>query len=196
MLKCLRLLGPVRVVLRTWRFIRQGLVESGWILSAARNAPVDGKGNPIPWFPYAAIYFLNERLPHDARVFEYGGGHSTLWLAQRVAEVIAVESDPAWASYLQKRTPKNARVILTDNEHDYIHAIAGVGQFQVIVIDGLRHLRYLCGRVAIDRLAPEGVLIWDNADRMEFKNAWTDYLGPLGFRKLTFRSFGPLGFSE
>ena len=34
-----------------------------------------------PWWPYDAISWVAVNLPMGARVFEYGGGGSTLWLS-------------------------------------------------------------------------------------------------------------------
>jgi hypothetical protein len=48
--------------------------------------------------------------PHF-RVFEYGAGNSSLWWASRVAEVVSVEHDAAWAELVQSRAPANLTVV-------------------------------------------------------------------------------------
>lgn len=40
---------------------------------------VDKDGNPIPWYTYPAIEFLNSLDFSSKNVFEYGTGNSTLW---------------------------------------------------------------------------------------------------------------------
>src|SRR6266496_5790869 len=52
----------------------------------------------VPWWTYRAIDVVDAWLsarPHPIRVFEYGAGASTLWLAQRADEVHSVEHDRA-----------------------------------------------------------------------------------------------------
>ena len=55
---------------------------------------------------------LLERVaqPH-LKVFEYGAGNSSLWWAARVAEVVSVEHDAAWAGRVAARAPKNLAVL-------------------------------------------------------------------------------------
>ena len=54
----------------------------GWLHSAKNRQPVNGAGEPIPWYSYAAIHFLENRLPTDLDVWGseldfllYGGPH-------------------------------------------------------------------------------------------------------------------------
>src|SRR5262245_48494149 len=73
------------------------LVVDGWNHSFRSAQAVDRQNNPIPWYTYAAIHFLEPRLQRQLRVFEYGCGNSTLWYSKRVSQVIAVEHDLQWA---------------------------------------------------------------------------------------------------
>lgn len=82
---------------------RQFLRPSGWRASQAQLAPVDGAGQPLPWFTYAAIELLPQLLRPSDRVFEYGAGHSTLWWQARVAQLASVEHDAAWCERLRPR---------------------------------------------------------------------------------------------
>lgn len=194
----LGLLGFARASVRTARLARRGLRETGWLASAAANAPVSSEGKPLPWWPYPAIAFVAERLPSSARVFEWGSGCSTLWLSERVAAVVAVEHDPGWAAYVQAqaRDRSNLTILHVPPGDSYVDAIAGRGSFEVVVIDGLKALRYRCGRAAIHHLTPDGVVLWDNSDWPDFRRAYDEYIGSAGFKRLTLRGFGPLGWSE
>lgn len=49
-----------------------------------------------PWITFAAIDYLEERVPRGARVFEYGGGGSTLFFLRRGATVVTTEHDADW----------------------------------------------------------------------------------------------------
>ncbi len=53
-----------------------------------------------PWITFKAIDFLNENLKSTDKVFEYGGGGSTLFFAKRVAEIITVEHNEEWFKIL------------------------------------------------------------------------------------------------
>ena len=67
-------------------------------------------GAPLPWFTYAAIEFLAERVDRSWRVFEYGAGNGTLWWSARVREVHAVEADAGWHAALAPRLLATARI--------------------------------------------------------------------------------------
>jgi hypothetical protein len=41
------------------------------------------------------------------KVFEFGCGHSSLWWARRVQEVVSVDHDIRWVKYIQKNKPNN-----------------------------------------------------------------------------------------
>ena len=53
------------------------------------------EGEELVW-TYPAIEFIDNLLRPDYQVFEYGGGHSTLWWARRVARVITIDHDREW----------------------------------------------------------------------------------------------------
>ncbi len=61
----------------------------------------DGK-NPLaegyPWMNYFVIDFLQQHLNKDSKVFEYGGGGSTIFFTKRIGsqEVVTVEHDSEW----------------------------------------------------------------------------------------------------
>lgn len=63
-------------------------------------------GNPIqsaiPWLTYSSIDYIEKYLNHDMKVFEYGGGGSTLYFASRVAELVTVEHDTSWYEQLDR----------------------------------------------------------------------------------------------
>jgi hypothetical protein len=49
-----------------------------------------------PWMCFPAVERLERLLTADSRVFEYGSGGSTIFFAQRVAEVVSIEHDRSW----------------------------------------------------------------------------------------------------
>ena len=55
-----------------------------------------------PWITYDAIDFLKLNINSASKVFEYGGGGSSLFFVKRVKEVITVEHDLAWFQKLSQ----------------------------------------------------------------------------------------------
>ncbi len=57
----------------------------------------------LPWWTFASTRLVERFLARypGARVFEYGAGASTLWLAERAAQVRFVEHDPDWMQVFQ-----------------------------------------------------------------------------------------------
>ena len=164
------------------------LAREGWYRSFATQQAVDRTGNPIPWYTYTCRAFLEPRLKRSMRTFEYGAGNSTLWYADRVAEVVAVEHDAGWAQRVRERVPANCQVVLAyDNE--YVDAAKNFDPFDIVVVDGLR--RAATAIAALDNLKPDGVFVWDNSDRPEFGDAFPTLEGQ-GFRQLPFKGIGPV----
>ncbi|MBO9523887.1 MAG: class I SAM-dependent methyltransferase [Nocardioidaceae bacterium] len=147
----------------------------------------------VPWWTFRAsdqvAAFLRENP--DARVFEWGSGASTAWLSRRAKTVTSVEHDPAWASLVSPALPPNASVSVVPparatgalgeelSEKDgfagldfaaYVAALDETdGLFDLIVVDG--RARNACFRRALGKLAPGGVLVFDNVDRARYRDA-------------------------
>jgi predicted O-methyltransferase YrrM len=162
----------------------------GAIYDAERMIPLD-----VPWWTYPAAAeveaFLRER-DGSARVFEYGAGASTVWLAKRAGEVHSVEHDAAFVDMLapklagldhvhlrcvepgERRPDSTAVSERAGHEHldfgDYVTAIGDAGgAFDVIVVDG--RARAACLAQAIPHLAVGGVIVFDNAGRARYRAA-------------------------
>jgi hypothetical protein len=58
----------------------------------------------LPWLTFPAIEMLEKKLGKDARVFEYGGGGSTLFFLDRVSFVTTVEHNQEWFDFLKAET--------------------------------------------------------------------------------------------
>lgn len=150
----------------------------------------------VPWWTFDSRDEVAEFLARrpGARVFEWGSGASTLWLSARAGSVHSVEHDAGWAAALAPRLPAHVELTVvapTPASHPvvgsakpghaglefspYVEAIGAVeGDFDVIVIDG--RAREACLRLAVDRLAPDGLIVFDNVDRQRYRRA----IGELG----------------
>jgi predicted O-methyltransferase YrrM len=149
-----------------------------------------------PWWIYDATADVERFLAArdgKARVFEFGAGASTVWLAKRAGEVHSVEHDgdfvgvlrPLLAAYDHVElhhvapAPRGAdSTAVSEHEGwegydfaDYVATIGKVGgTFDLIVVDG--RARPSCLAAAVEHLAaPDGLLVLDNAGREHYAPA-------------------------
>ena len=148
----------------------------------------------VPWWTYRAIDIVDVWLasrPRPIRVFEYGSGASTLWLARRADEVHSVEHHAGFAEHIRPTLEQHANIYLNVVEPmksanpdvpsakeghagldfaDYVATIDKVGgSFDLIVIDG--RAREACLTAAIPRVAADGIIVFDNSRRARYERA-------------------------
>ena len=153
----------------------------------------------LPWIAIGAVNEIKKNLHAEMRIFEYGSGGSTLFFAKRVKKVVSVEHHPAWYSIVKKKLEdKNISKVslelvepskgLNENSnhyksyveeeeyadfdfYNYVHAIDQYKceYFDLILIDG--RARPKCLQVSISKLKNGGMLVFDNADRKNYKEA-------------------------
>lgn len=75
-----------------------------------------------PWLTFEAINFLKQHIHPQSKIFEYGGGGSTLFFVKRALEVITVEHNKEWFQLLEEITKnkklKNWKGFLVEPEKD------------------------------------------------------------------------------
>lgn len=171
------------------------LTESGWLASARSGRCVDSAGQALPWYTYPAIHFLEQRVPGDAVVLEWGTGSSTKWWARHAAKVVAVEHDPDWYREVSEDLPANAEVLLRSGTapDSYVGAAGGSGAFDVVVVDGSFRLECLAAAPAL--LTERGVIVLDNSERVEYRPA-VAALAAAGFLELPFWGHGALNWFQ
>lgn len=129
----------------------------------------------LPWWNVAATREVAEFLRRrpNARVFEYGAGASTIWLARHSASVVSVEHHAEWYQRLSKEVARYPNIELRHRElygDAYIGAIdAEDDPFDLIVVDGRR--RTECLTRAIPHLAPGGIILFDDSGRRRYRTA-------------------------
>jgi hypothetical protein len=167
------------------------LLQYGWLKSWWRHRPVDAAGNPLPWLTYPAIDFISQFDFSDAAVFEWGSGFSTLWWADRCKQIVTVESNVEWISYIKPLLP--AAVELIETAFDAEAEVAALArrqnrQFDVFVIDNNGRFRWRCAEAAAPNLAPGGFVILDNSDQCPKACA---VLRDAGLTQIDFTGFAP-----
>lgn len=171
-----------------------------WLRSLFAIHDIDGLIDlDVPWWTYNAISEIDRFLKTtpNAKVFEFGSGASTVWLARRATSVTSIEHHPEWHAHvaqtldsIQGLAPVDLRLIEPDGTppcgeiylsqksgekglsfETYAREISGKDEqlFDLIVIDG--RARAACLKHAITALAPDGVIVFDNSHRRRYRQA-------------------------
>ncbi len=151
--------------------------------SLLRRRPMREIGTPeTPWWNERAIRYLSERLQPAARVFEWGSGGSTVWLAGQGIAITSIEHDPQWVTKVTERCPsadiraipgttrgtvRSAPESNDRGQHFFDDYVAAIDQFDddsfdVIIVDGM--CRTECVRHGAPKVKPGGILVVDDTD--------------------------------
>lgn len=158
----------------------------------------------LPWISFGALKFLNTFLRPEHEVFEFGGGGSTIYFAQRTRRVLTMESHPDWHQTLTTALSQKHLVNVTCE----LHPISGDEEtrfandrfflrvreqlWDVILIDcycGYSKTQYGLTRpyafeLAQNQLKPGGIIVLDDSwmfpELVAAKPGWhiTDHIGP------------------
>lgn len=152
------------------------LRDVGWQKSVRAGRALGPDGQSLPWWTYPAIEWIRARVRKTDRVFEYGCGSSTLWLAAHAASVVSVEHDRVWFERIGKLLPTNAAIQFRpagaeeadDVAAPYARAILDQAEpLDIVVIDGME--RNACARLAVEKLADDGLIVFDNSHRTKYR---------------------------
>jgi predicted O-methyltransferase YrrM len=122
----------------------------------------------LPWLPFRLIDELEAVVGPGSRVFEYGGGGSTLWYLDRGAVVVTVEHDQEWAAALDRSISSDRWTLvvrpLAEGYATYAKAISSYPDnwFDVVVVDGRARPR--CVGRAQAKVKPGGLLLVDDVN--------------------------------
>jgi hypothetical protein len=154
----------------------------GWYESFKRGPTMGGEH--IPWLTYPAFFWLSSVCSGIGSVFEFGGGNSTLWWANRSKRVVAVEHNQTWVRRISAARLSNVQV-----HHTQLADYAGIlaeseEQFEVIVIDGGLD-RNACAAPALDHLGKDGLIIFDDT-HLDHHSDGVALLHDAGLRRIDF----------
>lgn len=137
----------------------------------------------LPWLVDGAIAEIENFLRPRMRVFEWGGGRSTVFFARRCARVTTIEHKAKWHKRIAARIAEldapnvDLRLVPPDENAAASHAgrqrpeFAAYADavlefpenaFDIVCIDG--RARVDCARNALPRLVPGGMLVLDNSE--------------------------------
>ncbi len=168
------------------------LRETGWLSSLALSIPTLN-GEVVPWFNYSVVQLLQDRVQQHWDIFEFGAGYSTLWWSQHVNSVQAVEHDAGWAKLISDLCPPGkVGFEVRPADQTFARSIADIGgEYDVIVVDG--YDRPACIRLSGGQLKEDGVMIVDNSNRSEYREAISE-MKNAGFRELQISGPTPMTY--
>lgn len=158
--------------------------------SVKERMAVNARGNPIPWYTYPAIEYLESFDFKNCDVFEFGSGNSSLYWAGRARSVCSVEDNEEWFDVVSKTKRSNQVILHRGNESSYVNSLPEQRKlFEIIIVDG--NWRFECVVKAINCLKEGGMIVLDNSDRKIEKECGT-LLREQGFLQIDFSGFGPI----
>ena len=176
--------------------LQQYLDETGWYKSRDAKKPLNKNKEPIPWWTYSSIYFLDKRIKKGMNIFEFGSGNSTLWFASKGCFLNTYEHNLNWYNYLKDKLPSNVNYNYCPLEKngDYCKSITRQNnKFDIVIVDGRDRVN--CMLNSINYLTEKGVLICDNSDRNYYEVGFK-YLKRNGFKRLEFYGHSPINIKS
>jgi hypothetical protein len=155
--------------------------------SFIKRKSVDAFNEPIPWFTYPSIEYLNQLDLSSKSFLEWGIGNSTLYFAKRCKEIISIEHNSDWHQLIKDQLPGNAKGVLISQDEYSIYPFKFNKKFDVIVVDGIK--RFDCLKTALQILKDDGFIIFDNSDR---NPEYCKYLRDNNLIEIDFHGFGPI----
>jgi len=138
------------------------------------------------WMPFEAREWLESFLKKNMNAFEWGSGGSTLFIAQRVKNLVSIEHNPDWyvkiGQLLKEKGFSNCRYFLKEPQaggtdyfssskyyrgfsfEEYCKIIDSYpdNYFDLVLVDG--RARTFCISHALKKIRPRGYLLLDDSD--------------------------------
>jgi len=182
--------------LKEWHALRtHGIWQLGWMDSRKLGISMDHSGL-IPWWPYSAVHYLDQIAPTNYSVLEFGGGSSTIWWLERGNQVTTIETDSAWVKRLEQQVRSkglqgkwNVHHVKEINAQNVEQELKNL-KFDLVINDGLGD-RNSAVELLNSYVKNEGLVVWDNSDRSEYKHALLEFQSNK-WMKLEFFGLGPI----
>ena len=161
-----------------WEMLRHPRHVSSWMHDRFSSSGPAVQG--LPWIAWPCIDFMAAFLQPAHRVFEWGGGGSTLFFLKKGCRVTTVESSAEWVEQLDTQVRAlggDARslwdlrhVPVVDNDDpaivDYIDQVKVGAPWDLVMVDGWS--RFKCLQEGMHHVRPGAVLVLDNANQKQF----------------------------
>jgi len=171
------------------------LFDIGWF-KTGNGVHVDNYGEYIPQFSYPFLEILKQRINKKMSVLEFGIGFSSIYFAKHCKNITIVEHDPIWAKKIGDLLTENSNILLEENLDNYLGPLKGdTFKYDIIVIDGIGDLRNMCTEVSLEKVSDKGVIIFDDTERAEYKEAMEKIVAK-GFKRLDFWGIAPGAFNN
>ena len=183
----------VRTIL-TWHGIRTHVLDqTGWNKTRqTKRAMLHDE--PIPWWTYASVQFIDQVISTSSQILEIGGGNSSLYWMARGNNLVTLETSPVWIKELtldKRFNIKKHQIVHIPNE-DLI-SISNVLEnqlFDVVINDGSGD-RAMIGEYLATKVRDNGIFVWDNSEREHDRKA-IEHLKLNGWNALEFYGHGPI----
>lgn len=147
------------------------LKKFGLLRSFQKKISVDAQGNPIPWYTYPAVEYLEQFDFSNKTIFEYGMGNSTLYWSRYVKKVICADNSQDWYQQITNQCNHNVTAYFEPNEQQYPATVMKAGiMFDIIVIDAIK--RDECALFALKQIAEDGIIIIDDTERVNWSEEY------------------------
>ncbi len=157
----------------------------------------------LPWISWKAIDFLQDYIKPNLRVFEWGGGGSTLFFLQQGCHVTTVESNEGWLKVINANCQRNnnisgsmeMRFIAAETQapakiKHYIESVRDGAPWDIVLLDGLERSyvsRLDCVKEVPGTVRSGGLLVVDDSYRAMYRDI-PEFLK--GWKREVFRGLG------
>lgn len=121
---------------------------------------------PYPWLPKKAVEFMESYLDKNMDVLEFGCGHSTIWMGDKVNSVWSVEGNAEWRTGIYDKVKHWSNVFIELQLHPWVVPPRMNQEWDFILVDGRSRVK--CFKAALPYLKEGGVIMLDNSEREEY----------------------------
>jgi len=205
--------------MKNFEVIKEQFLDNkiSWKNSLLNGISLDNNFNPIPWFCYPAISFLETKIKENQKIFEFGCGMSTLYFINKNLKVFSLETNELWYSIMKplqirfckkflsdslfynavntdidQKQKNESRIFFIENPFDndqYEKFIKNLNlKFDIILIDSLK--RFKCAVNAVDHINEDGIIILDDSERKNYSKIF-NFFNEKKFKNKTFSGIAP-----
>ena len=166
--------------------------DYGHYRSARSMESVDALGDPIPWYCYPCLEYLNNHDLAGLNILEYGSGNSSLYFLNRMANVTSIEDNQDWYEKISQVSGESHSYIFESSLPAYVKRTTEISNADIVVIDGSHRVEcadFVCSSI-LDGHSNPRMIIFDNSDWYPETISKLD--SELQWLRVDFCGFGPI----